>query len=166
MLQPSFSTERLILRPRGLQDLEASIRINSDPEVMKFLGAVWPPEKQRQHLAEQIQSDQGAGLGHWAIIEKSGDDELVGWVMLARPAGHAEPELGYRLKQSAWGRGLATEAASVVLQYGWEELHLESAIALAHRDNSRSHHVLGKLGFALAGAHERGPMPELLFRRV
>ncbi len=50
MLQPSFSTERLILRPRGLQDLEASIRINSDPEVMKFLGAVWPPEKQRQHL--------------------------------------------------------------------------------------------------------------------
>lgn len=165
MLQPTFETERLLLRPRGPQDLEASIRINSDPDVMQFLGSPWPPDRQRAHLTEQMRKDLGAGLGYWAIIEKQGDEELIGWVMLSTPQDSAEAHLGYRLRQTAWGRGIATEAAKIVLEYGFDHRHLGSVIAIAHRDNVRSHRVLGKLGFQKVGPHGQGPMPELLFRR-
>lgn len=163
MEQPRFATERLVLRPRNLGDLEASIEINSDPAVMRFLGPVWPVEQQRRHLSKQIRDDLGEGLGHWAILPR-GSDEMLGWIMLAQNADSDEPELGYRLKRSAWGQGIATEAARVVLDYGLIQRRLGSAVAIAHRDNSGSHNVLCKLGFELVAPFSRGPMPELLFR--
>src|SRR5262249_18490952 len=47
------------------------------------------------------------GDGFWAALEKS-SGEFVGWFHL-RPRADApgdEPELGYRLRRSAWGEGL------------------------------------------------------------
>jgi len=163
MKQPSFATDRLILTPRDLGDLAASIEINSDNAVMRFLGPVWPREQPRLHLEKQMCGDRGEEFGHWAIRHK-GSDELLGWAMLAKSADNAEPELGYRLKSSAWGQGIATEAARVLLNYGVTERGLKSVIAIAHRDNGLSHNVLRKLGFEIAGPFSRGVMPELLFR--
>lgn len=152
-----------MLRPRTLGDVDACIQINSDPDVMRFLGPIWAPELQRTHLARQINQDVGEGLGHWAILPKS-SDEMLGWVMLAQKDDLPEPELGYRLRRSAWGQGIATEAACTVLRYGLSRRGLQSVCAIAHRDNAASHRVLGKLGFSLVGPYTRGPIPELLFR--
>lgn len=165
MEQPRFATQRLILRPRDLGDLAASIAINSDPAVMRFLGPVWPPDQQRAHLTKQMGSDLGPGLGHWAIIRRD-SDEMLGWVALAQDDAAEEPYLGYRLKRAAWGQGIATEAARVILDYGLTERRLGSVHAVVHRDNAASHKVLRKLGFALVGAVSRGPLPEVLYRVV
>lgn len=60
MVQPHFTTDRLILRPRQASDLEDSVAINRDPEVMRYLGAVWPPERQQRVLAKLGFADAGA----------------------------------------------------------------------------------------------------------
>lgn len=163
MERPRFTTPRLILRPRELGDLAACVEINSDPAVMRYIGPVWPPDQQRTHLAKQIDDDLGPGLGHWTIRLRDGN-EVLGWVMLAQAERSAEPELGYRLKPAAWGRGIATEAARTVLDYGLVERRLGSVHAIAHRDNIASHKVLRTLGFGAVGAATRGPFPEILFR--
>jgi RimJ/RimL family protein N-acetyltransferase len=63
MHEPPFETERLVLRSRGPEDLEACVAINGDPQVMTYLGRPWPPERQRVHLAGQMARDWGPGLG-------------------------------------------------------------------------------------------------------
>ncbi|MDO9249194.1 MAG: hypothetical protein Q7U11_22265, partial [Phenylobacterium sp.] len=58
-----WETARLILRRRGPEHLEACVAINSDPEVMRYLGPVWPATQQRVRLTRQLTTDWGQGLG-------------------------------------------------------------------------------------------------------
>ena len=64
-------------------------------------------------------------------------------------------ELAYRFRRSAWGRGIATEASVVCLQFGFETLRLSEIIALAYPENAPSQRVLSKLGFEAAGRRLR-----------
>ena len=55
-------------------------------------------------------------------------------------------EVNYLVAKSFWGRGLATEAAQSILNYGFEELNLERLVAIAHPANVPSRRVMEKLG--------------------
>jgi ribosomal-protein-alanine N-acetyltransferase len=55
------------------------------------------------------------------------------------------------LGRTYWHRGLATEAASASLQWGFEELALERIVAIVHPENLRSRRVIAKLGMACWG---------------
>ena len=57
-----------------------------------------------------------------------------------------ERELGYRLDLKFWGRGLATEAASATIQYGFEQLKFQYILGIVERANPASVRVLEKLG--------------------
>jgi RimJ/RimL family protein N-acetyltransferase len=56
-------------------------------------------------------------------------------------------DLGFRLSQNYWGKGLATEAASSWVQAAFGELHLERLKAMVHPENVASIRVLAKLRF-------------------
>ncbi|MDP3749820.1 MAG: GNAT family N-acetyltransferase [Phenylobacterium sp.] len=106
MHEPSFETARLVLRSRIRADLDACVAINSDPEVMRYLGDVWPPERQREHLGRQIDADFGPDLGYWSLFAKAAPSELLGWVLLSPLPQTDDIQLGYRLRRDAWGAGL------------------------------------------------------------
>lgn len=161
---PSFATARLRLRPRAIEDLDTSIAINSDPEVMRFLGDVWPPERQRVHLSTQIATDFGPGLGYWSLFER-GSDEMLGWVLLVPLPRTEDVQIGYRLRRDAWGRGLATEAATTIMAHGLQTLKLPAIAAVVHPANLASQRVLAKLGLADVGTYEAGGKVERLYRR-
>lgn len=165
MVQPRFVTDRLILRPRQLSDLEDSIAINSDPEVMRYLGAVWPPERQRAHLSAQIATDFGEGLGYWSLFEQSAPDQMLGWALLTPLPGTEDVQIGYRLRRDAWGRGIATEAAARLADYAFSDLRLPALAASVHPENLGSQRVLAKLGLTDAGPYEAGGKIERLYRR-
>ncbi len=63
---------------------------------------------------------------------------------LSRAAGPA-PELGWRLARSAWGRGLATEAAIAARDDAFARLGLIEIISIIHPRNERSRRVAVKL---------------------
>ena len=160
----AFETERLVLRPRTLEHLEACLAINSDPEVMRYLGPVWPSAQQRAHLAAQLTRDWGEGLGYWAIFRKAAPEDMLGWVLLAPLEGTDEVQIGYRLKRSAWGDGIATEAGRRIVAHGLETLGLPGLAAWTHPQNAGSKGVLAKLGFVPDGQYEDNGQTQDLYR--
>ena len=66
-------------------------------------------------------------------------------------AAGSAPELGWRLARSAWGRGLATEAASAARDDAFKRLALPELISIIHPENERSKRVAVKLGMRMRG---------------
>ena len=64
----------------------------------------------------------------------------------AVPTGDGRSRGGLSVGKAFWGHGLATEAAQVSLQYGFETLKLESIVAIVHPENGASRRVIEKLG--------------------
>lgn len=148
-----IETARLLLRRFQVNDVAAyHAAINSDPDVMKFMpgGLPRPIEHTRALIAEfQAQWDEGA-FGGLAVIDKA-DGKLVGQCGLAYLTGSHEVEIFYALGQSAWGKGLATEAAGAMLRYGFETCQLPQIIGLAVIENAGSRRVLEKIGLKYQG---------------
>lgn len=60
-------------------------------------------------------------------------------------------EIGYSLHPECWGRGLATEAARLLIYFGFNELHLHRIYATCDPRNIASYKVMEKLGFTYEG---------------
>ena len=78
-----------------------------------------------------------------------------GWVALM-PLGFEGPEIetGYRLPKTSWGRGIATEATTRILAYGFEALELGEIVAVVDPGNTRSLRIMEKLGFIQSGERD------------
>ncbi len=76
------------------------------------------------------------------------EKRLIGYCGIAIELidGQLETELGYRLSEKYWGKGLATEAAQAALQYGLDRLKLPYIIAVVEPANYASIRVIEKLG--------------------
>jgi RimJ/RimL family protein N-acetyltransferase len=144
-------TERLILRRFTDEDVDLLVELDSDPEVMFYINAGVPTP--RSDVVDDIlpafrkQYGQWPGYGFWAIIRRS-DGEFVGWVHL-RPdhdAPEDEPELGYRLRRSAWGHGYAAEASRAVIDRAFAEFGARRVVAFTMAVNHASRRVMDKAG--------------------
>jgi [ribosomal protein S5]-alanine N-acetyltransferase len=88
----------------------------------------------------------------WAITMDV--DVAIGWVILIEKRTGVQ-ELGYILRRDHWGRGIAREAVSAVVQYGFATLGLRRIFADTDPDNLGSIALLKSLGFRQEG-HLRG----------
>lgn len=79
-------------------------------------------------------------------------DQLVGTCGHLNIDGtHCRAELGYGVSVGCWGRGIAKEAAGVILDWGFGELELRRVAASVDPDNTASIRVLEALGFRHEG---------------
>ena len=148
-----LETGRLILRRVTLSDLDPMARLNSDPAVMRYIGdgTVWTRAQSEARIRRmQKVYDLFPGLGLWIGEEKRGR-RFVGAYALVYIPHTTEVEVGYRLRKSAWGRGLATDGARALVRYGMFELGLERVVGLTHPDNDASKQVLLKAGLQRRG---------------
>ncbi|WP_020591416.1 GNAT family N-acetyltransferase [Kiloniella laminariae] len=95
-LLPSFESERLLVRPRVLGDLEACLAMDRDPEVTRYIPGPWKdpqkhpndhPNDHRNFVLARMTADYPAGLGYWSVMAKaSGNKEqpeaFLGWILL------------------------------------------------------------------------------------
>jgi len=145
---PWIETPRLLLRAPTLDDEEAMFCVASDPLVAKYLGrAPATREKTREKLVKVLAGISGGTAILWLLIDREsgacvGDVCLWSWDEASFRA-----EVGYELASSCWGRGLATEAMTPVVQLGWERMKLHSLEGRVHPENQGSIRVLEKLGF-------------------
>jgi RimJ/RimL family protein N-acetyltransferase/catechol 2,3-dioxygenase-like lactoylglutathione lyase family enzyme len=156
---PELSTERLRLRPLVAEDVDALVPIYTNPEITRYFGAAVPDRRSVVELVRRrLNRPLAEGMGSW-VLELDG--RLVGLAHLwpSRQLPGAVPEMGWLLARSAWGRGLATEAAAAVLDHGRYRLGLPSVWALVHRENKASIAVAERLGMLNVGAgqHHGGP---------
>jgi RimJ/RimL family protein N-acetyltransferase len=146
-------TKRLWLRRwSAAQHSSALADINSDPRVMRYLGGAGLSATESTEAAARYDAhwaDYGFGL--WAAMEKS-SGHVLGFVGLTHPLWNpelsAEVEVGWRLRRSAWGRGLATEGGAAALRSGFEVLGLDEIIAIVDPQNGASLAVTLKLGMS------------------
>jgi RimJ/RimL family protein N-acetyltransferase len=148
-------TERLVMRRFTQDDVELIVELDSDPEVTRWVGE---PEPTTRTLVETLILPKLLGWhaahanhGFWATHEVT-TREFIGWFHY-RPAKVAphEPELGYRLRRAAWGKGYATEGSRALLAHAFEVLGDARVVAEAFRANRASTRVMEKLGMV----HER-----------
>lgn len=146
-------TERFVLRPFQDNDEEGLFKLDSDPEVHRYLGnrPLTDRNQVKPILEGIIKQYREYGIGRWAIIDQHSGD-FIGWSGLKYET-HIRPfsyyDLGYRIMHKYWGRGIATETAQAALIFGFEQLKLQEIHAAANVDNIASNRVLKKLGFKL-----------------
>lgn len=148
-----LETERLVLRRYERDDLERLTRLNTDPEVMRYIGdsSLRDREQTRAGIARaQRVYEHFPGLGFWVAEEKKSRRFLGVFALIYIPKT-VEVEVGYRLMKSAWGRGYATEGARALVRYGLFELGLDRVVGLTHQENDASKHVLMKAGLQPRG---------------
>jgi len=165
-MAPMLETPRLLLRPLAAADEADLIALDSDPEVMRYVGnpaGVRSPaetaERARRRIRESARGDYEP-LGFWRI-EGRADRAFHGvGALIPMPAGEdgrdGEPdvEVAYRLARGAWGQGIATEAAAALVDYALGPLALPRVVAVTYPDNHASQRVLDKLGFERRGLRE------------
>lgn len=151
---PDAETERLWLRRwSSAQHSSALADINSDPRVMRYLGGAGLSAEESAEAAQRYDAHwETYGFGLWAAMEKS-SGHVLGVIGLSHPLWNPElsdeVEVGWRLRRSAWGRGLATEGGVAALRAGFEALGLEEIIAIVATENAASVAVTHKLGMTL-----------------
>lgn len=152
-----LATERVLLRRWRPEDERAMAAINRDPEVSRYLNRRLDERGIEMFVGAMIAHWEEHGFGPWAVesLEPASRQRFLGFVGLAyvppslAAAGPA-PELGWRLERSAWGRGLATEAAAVARDDALGRLGQAELISIIHPENARSQRVAEKIGFKRA----------------
>ncbi|CAH1651875.1 Protein N-acetyltransferase, RimJ/RimL family [Hyphomicrobiales bacterium] len=149
MALPELESARLLLRPRQLADLDAIVRMNADPLVMRHIAAVGDPAMNRDAVAARSFSHIKRGLGYWSVFAKELPDEFTGYVGLI-PDGEAaeEVQLSYRFEARHWGQGYAREAATCLLRHGFSTLGLARIGVTTHPLNAASLRLAERLGFS------------------
>ncbi len=161
------ATSRLLLRRPRLEDLDGLAAIAADPDVARYVSQDGPMSRVQTELLlrRSIHHWDEFGFGSWAIELLAAKGELVGLVgldhPLSVPALAHEVEVGWRLAQRHWGRGLATEAGAEAVRHGFEDRGLERLLCMIDPDNVASLAVARKLGFAYWRDvdHPRWPRP-------
>ena len=157
-MQPTLLTERLMLRPRSIDDLEACLAMDREPEVLRYVaGPREDPAAHRVFVAARIGARFPTGMGYWTVTARDAPARFLGWVCLIPVDGTGpEIEIGWRFQPAVWGRGIATEAARRLLAYADEDLGIPRIVADIHDDNAASRRVAEKAGLVDAGPIERG----------
>lgn len=147
MTIPTLTTAHLNLRPFTPDDAPPLHRILNEKGVLRYFpGTQRPTQEQVQRMVlGQIKHWQEHGCGWWAL-ETIDQRQFIGWCGLQYLPDTDEIEVGYLLDKVYWGRGWATEAGLVSLQYGFETLKITPIVGIVHPDNKASQRVLEKLG--------------------
>src|SRR5687768_9782295 len=145
-----LATERLLLRPATLEDLDTWCAISRDAEEAWFGAASSTPDDARANLARHIAHHEQHGFGLWAV-ELRATQEMIGATGLVHLDDGPEIEGGYRFLRTHWGNGYATEAARASIQYGLGELGLERIVAVTLPTNRASRNVMERCGMTYVG---------------
>jgi ribosomal-protein-alanine N-acetyltransferase len=148
--------DRIILRDQVADDLDAMHQWLGDPETSCFLSwATRSREETLLHLAEGIreQSKEARQKYYLTMVLKS-DGAVIGDAGIdvkKRGPGGGEGEIGFFLIKRYWGRGYATEAARLVIDYGFSQLGLHRITASCLAANAASERVMQKCGMVKEG---------------
>lgn len=153
MAEFRLETDRLILRDWRDGDWEQFFRHTNTPAVMRWLGGV-ADHAGRARARERLESySRDHGHTFWVVQRKDDGGPLagepLGFCGLKRANQEGGPigdfEIGWRLREDAWGQGYAREAAEAAMRAGFEQFGAPHMIALTVEPNSASWGLMRRL---------------------
>ena len=149
MAEFRHETDRLVLRDWRDEDWPRFWEGTNTPAVMKWLGGVCDDAKRQGAQDRLLGYQRDHGHTFWAV-ERKEDGAVLGFCGLKRcnqqggPVG--EMEVGWRLREDAWGKGYAKEAAIASLDLAFDRFGAEQVVALTVQPNEPSWGLMKRLG--------------------
>jgi ribosomal-protein-alanine N-acetyltransferase len=151
----SIETERLLLRELRKEDLEGMFALDSNPNVHKYLGnkPIKTKAEAQKNIESIINQYKTRGIGRFAVIEKA-SNQFIGWSGIKFNTGDKETlgekrdfyDVGYRFIERFWNKGYGYETAIAALDFGFNNLKLETIVGAAETGNIASNKILTKIG--------------------
>jgi [ribosomal protein S5]-alanine N-acetyltransferase len=150
-----IETSRLYTRPFTQADLPLIKSLHENKTVMHLVGhGAHSPEESKQALINIIAHQDTYGYSAWALFTKDTDTfigraGIVHIGTLIKSKYLVDPtlvEIGYILKESAWGLGYATEISLAVIHWAFTHTSLSTLYAKTAAANTASQRILKKLG--------------------
>ena len=152
---PTLETERLIIRPITLDDLQDFYEMDSQPEVHIYLKnqPIKTIDETKVNIDNLLLKYETLGISRLAVIEKE-SGKMIGWTGF-KYIEEKEAinnrfdflDFGYRYRKETWGKGYATEAAKACIDFYRENMTELKLNAITHVDHAASRNVLEKVGF-------------------
>lgn len=162
----NLETDRFHLRQLVQGDEKYFLDLDSDPAVMTWINGGVPSTLAECEAAvgriQKVIEDSDGKYGIWQVFTKD-TTEYVGWVLFRPdkkdPTNMSVVEVGYRLKQAWWGKGVATELARRMLEYGFNDLKVKEVFAVAMKANTASQNVMKKIGLKYLMDYQEDQFP-------
>ncbi len=147
-----LETKRLRLEKFKLGDEQLLFELDSNPNVVKYVGGGASFEICRETIQNYLDFySLDKDCGFYKIILKN-TNEFIGWFHLRpeqnKPNDFSLLELGYRLKEEYWGRGLATEGSQALVDKAFSNLKVDVVSSMAYHENKASFRIMEKVGMS------------------
>jgi RimJ/RimL family protein N-acetyltransferase len=144
-----ITTDRLVLRPHTMDDLDDLVVFHSDPEVVRYVP--WPVRDRvatEETLRVKLTQTDLVAPGQWLVlaVEVRATGTVIGEVLL-KWASERQGEVGFALGRDHQGQGYAAEAATAMLRLGFDDLGFHRITAVVIDGNADSARLLTRLGF-------------------
>lgn len=156
----SWIGEQVVLREFTMGDVDAMYAYLSDDEVFRYISWAQPTlEETADSLRDAMEAARATPRRDYELAVTLRDTgEVVGQVTLKTDRyipriRQRTSELGYMLRRDCWGRGIATEASRLLLDFAFGDLGLHRVFAVVDEDNPASIRVVEKLGFRREARH-------------
>jgi RimJ/RimL family protein N-acetyltransferase len=156
MAETVAETARLRLREWDEPDSRAFYEVMNTPAVMRNLGGMQSFEAWNEGFERLRLYQREFGHTFW-IVEDKASGEILGLcgLKLVNSPGAGDklvgmPEIGWRLRESAWGRGIAKEAAIAALDLAFDRFAYDRVIAMTIPANVESEGLMNRLGMTRA----------------
>ncbi len=144
-----LETKNLIINAPESTDFHDLYTLQSDPDVMKYIG-------QGVRTETEVMSGLEKAIAHYkkyafslgSVIEKENQQFVgrAGLIYLAYDDNQPDIEVGYALIKDAWHKGYGTELAKALIDWGFTHLTIEKLVGIVKPDNKASRRVLEKAG--------------------
>lgn len=149
-----LETKHLIINSPTLADFNDLYDLQTDAEVMKYIGkGIRSKDEIMSGLEKAIIHFEKFGFSLGNVIEKSTENFIgpAGLIYLAYDEQQPDIEVGYALIKDAWNKGYATELANGLIQWGFKNLPVQRLVAVINPNNEKSRRVLEKVGMNYLG---------------
>lgn len=147
-------TERLLLRPLDLSDLETAYPYSSDPGIARYM--MFYPHNSMEETKKFLESVTTEWMcdcpKFYEYAVMLGETHIGSVSLYVLDEERKTGELAWMLAEKWQGHGYATEAARALLEYAAETLKMTRIIAQCDARNTPSRHVMEKLGMKLTDA--------------
>ncbi len=146
---PILSSGNIYLRPAKVSDFPVIKIYRQDPENCRYIRPA-ESDEETMKIVEQLSKPWQMKSGYWngLVICLQEDDTLVGEIVFRiEDWENSRAEIGYRLSEAAAGKGICTQAATLLINYIIHEFGFYKLVAKCDPRNIASFRVMEKLGF-------------------
>jgi len=144
-----FKSERLGFRNWLESDIEMMTEINADKNVMEFFPGLASKDQTIDFIQKMQKQFTEKGFCYFAV-DKLKNNKFIGFIGLSEKSFEAAftpcIDIGWRLSNTEWNNGFATEGAKRCLEYAFDVLKLEKIYSIAPKINIKSERVMKKIG--------------------